>query len=454
MPELDPPALKDDVNIIASLKQSGRVSSISLTVTGSLIKKLPAITETLSELEELVLLSRDNVSLTLPSAFRWGYRLRSLHSTRVAIPSFPRLFSPCQDLTDIQLHEIPSAGYFSPEAFANALSGVTNLRNLSLHFLSFPSCRKYLALPPPSEERVVLPALTCFKYRGTSKYLDTFVARIDAPHLGDIDITFFSQPTMDASQLGRFIERIEMQTPFSEAEVQIFENTISVTFPNPSTAIPLRLRMPCKQLDWQLSPMAQICNHFSSFLIHVEDLRINSTYVENSIAGDLAGEQWLELIRAFGGAKDFYVADRVHATEILCALGQALGPADETVLPTLHNIYVSAYMRVDMPLWDAAESFLASRQLSGRPVELYAHTMCHICLAEFTGQQELKRYLVDNHLYRIYCGDFQCNPCLADGHPTALDIFGPFTRLQANVRVDGDFGFSLRQTNRWFNHIF
>ena len=276
-PGLDPPALEDDDNIIAALKQHGRVSSIRLTVTNSLIEKLPAITEPLLGLQDLVLLSRDNVQLTLPSAFRWGSCLRTLQSTRVAISSFPRLFLPCQDLTDIQLHEIPSTGYFSPEAFANALSEVTHLRNLSLHFLSFPSRRKHLGLPPPSEERVLLPALTCFKYRGTSKYLDSFVGRIDAPRLGDIDITFFSQPTMDASQLGRFSERIGMQTQFNRAEVQISEDAISVIFPHQSTPTPLRLRIPCEQLDWQLSSMAQICSHFSPFLFRLEDLHISST---------------------------------------------------------------------------------------------------------------------------------------------------------------------------------
>ena len=422
-PELDLPALEDDDNIIAALKQSGRVSSIRLTVTDSLIEKLPAITEPLSGLEELVLLSPDNAQITLPSAFRWGSLLRTIHSTRVAIPSFPRLLSHCQDLADLQLHEIPSSGYFSPEAFANALSGVTNLRYISLHFCSFPSRRKYLALPPPSEERVVLPALTCLKYRGTSKYLDTFVARIDAPRLRTTDITFFSQPTMDASQLGRFIERIEMEPPFSRAEVKISVHTISVTFLDQSTAKPLRLRIPCGQLDWQLSSMAQICNHFSPVLFHVEDLRISSTYVENV----MAGEQWLELIRAFSGAKDLYVAGRAHLTEILCALRSD----DETVLPTLHNLHVSGLVRVGIPLWDVTESLLASRQLSGRPIELDADVLCHICLTGFTRQQELKRHLVDKHSFRIYCGDFECKPDLAGRQPTTLDIFGPFTRLQA-----------------------
>jgi hypothetical protein len=83
-------------------------------------------------------------------------------------------------------------------------------------------------------------------------------------------------------------------------------------------------------------------------------------------------------------------------------------------------------------LWDATESFLALRRLSGRPVGLYADVLCHICHAHFTGQHELKKLLVENHLYRIYCGDFECKPeHLAGRHPTALDIFGPFTKLQA-----------------------
>ena len=91
---LDPPAPEDEDNIIAALKQSDRVSSISLTVTSSLLEKLSTISEPFSELEELVLLSQDNLQLTLPSAFRWGPRLRTLHSTRIAFPSLPQLLSP------------------------------------------------------------------------------------------------------------------------------------------------------------------------------------------------------------------------------------------------------------------------------------------------------------------------------------------------------------------------
>ena len=160
VPNLDPPAPEDDDNIVTALKESGRVSAISLTATSSLVRKLSAISEPVSELEEIVLLSQGTMELTLPSTFRWGSRLRTLHSTRIAFLSLPPMLSPCQDLVDLQLHEIPSAGYFPPDAFANALSGTTHLQALSLHFLSFPRRRSYLRLPPPPGERILLPALT------------------------------------------------------------------------------------------------------------------------------------------------------------------------------------------------------------------------------------------------------------------------------------------------------
>jgi hypothetical protein len=45
---------------------------ISITVTSSPLEKLYTISEPFSELEELSLLSRDNIQLALPKTFRWG----------------------------------------------------------------------------------------------------------------------------------------------------------------------------------------------------------------------------------------------------------------------------------------------------------------------------------------------------------------------------------------------
>ena len=407
LPNLKPPTPEDDDNIIAALKPSDRVFLISLTVTRSLREKLSVISEPFSELEELALFSRENTPPILPSTFGWGPRLRTLHSTRIAFLSFPHLLLPSQNLVDIQLNEIPISGYFSPEAFANALSGMTQLRSLSLHFLSLPARRSYLRLPPPPDQRIVLPALTHLKYRGTSKYLDSFVARIDAPHLEDIDITFFSQPTMDASQLGRFIERTEMQTSLGQARVETSPNAISISFINSRASTPLRLQIPCQQLDWQLSNMAQICDRFSPFLFRVKNLTIDMTKSSSGLVG-AGSEAWLELIRSFVCARNLWVAGEL-AANILCALRPtADGQTTDTfVLPALRKLRVQNPMpTMDGPFWDSTQSLIDLRQLS---IEL--DLLCHICKTTFTEQEELRRHIVLAHEYQTvcsYCGDFQC----------------------------------------------
>ena len=408
---LDPPTPEDDDNIIAALKQSGRVSSISLTVTSSFLDKLSAISEPLSELEELVLLSQDKVQQTFPSTFRWGPRLRTLHSTRIAFPLLPPLLLPCQDLVDLQLHKIPSSGYFSPEVFANALSGTPQLRSLTLHLLSFPPRRSLLGLPPPPGERIILPALTDLKYRGTSKYLDNLVARIDAAHLGDIDITVFSQPTMDASQIGIFIERLEMQVSLRRAKVKTSAHVISIFLADLSTSIPLRLHILCKRLDWQLSCMAQVCDQVSPFLSCVSSLWLN-TAKPSCRRDDVDGEQWLYLLRSFrfSGAKRFWVANEL-TTDILCVLGPA-NEGNTAMLPSLRQVrFEKPLLAMDGPSWDSVQTFIAARWISGRPVEVTAPSyQCHICHGSSEEQQELKRHLRNKHKYQMlcsYCGEFE-----------------------------------------------
>ena len=411
-PMLRPPAPEDEENIMAALEKAARVYSISLTISNSLLKHFPTIPGPFSELEELTLQSQDNAQLTLPSAFWWGHRLRMLHSTRIAFPSLSRLLSPSQDLVDLQLHEIPGVGYFSPETFADALCGMTQLQTLSLHFLSLPPRRTYLSLPPPPGDRVVLPALTCFKYRGISKYLDSLVARIDTPRLIVIGITLFNQPTLDASHLGSFINRIEIQRSPHRVDILSSRDTICITFTHPRTVAKLELKISCKQLDWQLSSMRQICDHLSPFLFCVEDLGIDTTG-SSSVLDDMDAGQWVRLILAFRSAKNFRVAGEC-ATDIL----SALHPADEghkTVLPALRNLHVQERMSMLNfgSFRDSVELCVTQRRLSGHSVQLYYSESlytCQICCVGFRLWQEFVRHLRDKHPHRYmcpYCGIFQ-----------------------------------------------
>ena len=401
---LDPPSSKDDDNIIDALKQSDRVSSISLTITSSLLQKLSAISDPFLELEELTLLSQDNTKPNLPATFRWGPRLRTLHSTGVALPSFPQLISLSHDLVDLQLCEIPRAGYFSAHAFAGALSGMSQLETISLHFLSPLPSRNYRRLPPIGD-RVLLPSLTCLKYRGTSKYLDIFVSRIDVPRLGrgDIDIRFFNQPTIDASELGRFIERIEMQTSFSQAGVKTSAHAISISLSNSNTS-PLRLQISCQQLDWQLSCMIQVCDRFSSFLSRVQNLRIDAIQLP-SMQDSVGGDQWLEFVRLFSGARNLWITGVTSEPmkDIMSALSRTDGDVTTgmIVLPVLRNLLVGGIMSIDRPFWEAARSSINSRQHSSHPLTL--QVLCYRCNTSFTQQQVNEHFGRSKQTFQVMC---------------------------------------------------
>ncbi len=84
--------------------------------------------------------------------------------------------------------------YFTPEAMATGLSMLTSLETLSLQFqspsISHPDWEGQ-SLPPTT--RSVLPTPTYFRFKGVSEYLEDLVARIDAPRLNGLDVTFFDQ---------------------------------------------------------------------------------------------------------------------------------------------------------------------------------------------------------------------------------------------------------------------
>ncbi|KAH9009733.1 hypothetical protein EDB84DRAFT_1545852 [Lactarius hengduanensis] len=377
---------------MAALKHSHRVASINLAVTSSLMEKIGTIVEPFRELEDLVLLSQNSAQLVLPGTFRWGSRLRSLRSTRVAFSALPRLLLSSPSLIDLQLHEIPSAGYFSPETFANALSGMTRLQSLSLHFLSLPCRSNHINVSPPSGRRIVLPSLTHLKFRGSSNYLDSLVARIDAPCLGDIEIKFFTQLTYDVSQLGQFFDRIETQKSYHRADVLTSKCAVSISFTKRGSPTRLRLEISCGQSDWQLSCMAQICNDLPASLLGVGDIGINTTRPSTG-KDDVDCELWLELVRSFRRAKRLFVAGKL-ATDIVRALRSADGEP-VTVLPVLQDFYVQEPVPIYVPVREVMAPFVTFRRLCGRSVRV--KYLCNICKTCLSRQHELRSHIKRDH---------------------------------------------------------
>jgi len=377
---LDPPAPEDEDNVMAALKQSDRVSSISLTVTSSLLEKLSAIERQFSELEHLVLFSRDSVRLTLRSDFRWGPHLRCLHLTRIAFPSLLQLLYSSRNIVDLQLHGVLNPSRFSPEALKNALSGMAQLRSLSLHFLS--TTNYHLSPSLPSGERVVLPVLTRIKLREIStKYLKGLMARIDAPRLGGFEVPFFNE-TIEHPRISVFINRTKMHQSHRQAYIRSSERAISISLIHPRAPTRLKLQLLCQPLSEQIFFMTRVCIHFSTFVFNVEDLRISAT--RPSGQGEVPYSGWLDLLGLFTGLKWFHL-DGNHSTNIVRSF-QLLGRQRETVLPALHKLYILQPWPLHAPLKEAVVSFMTTRGLSGHPILVEYERLSHTSELRGTGK--------------------------------------------------------------------
>ena len=382
-PADDPPTLSDENNIMAALKESGRVTSVTLTVTSSLLQKLYAIERPFSELEELVLLSRECVPLTLPSVFRSAPRLCCLRSTRVAfkLPSLLQLLYSSRNLVDLQLHEVLNPSDI--EVLTYALPGMAQLRSLSLHFL--PSA--FYVSPSTPVELFDLPALTQLKFHGLSECLAHLLSRIDAPRLGDIEITFrqCDEISFGALCLREFINRTEMHKSHRQAQILSSENAISISLIQPGAPTRIKFQIFCESLYLQLFSMAPIFTRFSAFLLDVEDLHINVTRQsrQENISYTV---QWLELLNLFGGVKWLHVvgnlSDIVHGLRLL---GKA-------ALPALHCLYIPRLGPRHVPLEEAIVSFMILRRLSGSHIAIEYERSSHMSEVDGAGTKYTQSY--------------------------------------------------------------
>ena len=126
-------------NIISALKHHNRVSEIDLYITSrTLLKQLyKVITKPYPVLTRLCL----RISKSAP-VFHYTFlggsapRLKDLDLWGIPFPAVPKFLPLCHDLVDVQLKNIPNAGYSSPEALATALSALTKLKFVYIGFES------------------------------------------------------------------------------------------------------------------------------------------------------------------------------------------------------------------------------------------------------------------------------------------------------------------------------
>jgi hypothetical protein len=312
-------------DIIAVLEHSGRVHVIDLEdVSSPQLEKLSAaMQEPLPELTRLELSSYGEV--VLHDSFLGGSapRLQFLHLFGVPFPGLPKLLSSTTHLANLYLWNIPHSGYISPEMMLTALSALTSLGEFILEFQSTRS-RPDRARRQPLLTRSVLSVLTYFRFKGDSEYLDDLVAYIDAPRLNYLYTIFFNQIIFDTPQFIQFICRTPRLDALEKTHV-IFEG--NATRVNLSSLKPgrgeLHVNIPCRELDWQVSSLEQVCTSSLPPLSTLEDLYIyQSPYSHPHWQDNIEDTLRLELLRPFTAVKNLYLCATYRACPARAFWGQ------------------------------------------------------------------------------------------------------------------------------------
>jgi hypothetical protein len=309
-------------------------------------------------------------ALVDPDSFLDGSapHLQELILSYIPFPGLPKLLLSATFLVDLSLWNIPHSGYISPEAMVNCLSMLTRLKSFVIEFDSPRSRPDRTSRRPPPPTRILLPILTELRFKGVGKYLEDLVARIDAPLLDKLWITFFYELIFDTPQLTQFISCTPKFKAHDKAHVSFDHKDVSVTLPQKFDRT-LRLGVSCSQTDWQISSLAQFCSLSfpQSLILAVERLYIHS-HRAWGWQDDIENSQWLELLHPFTAVKGVYISQEI-APRIAPALQELVRERVAEVLPVLETLFLEEPLTPGS-VQETIGPFVSARQLSSHPITI------------------------------------------------------------------------------------
>jgi hypothetical protein len=301
----------------------------------------------------------------LPDNFLGGSipRLQSLELQYIPFPALPKLLLSATDLVHLNLQNIPRSGYISPEAAVTGLAVSANLESLTIGFESIFSFRDWESRPLPPT-RTVFPALTRFRFNGVSEYLEDLVARVDAPLLDSISITFFRPSMSGIPQLAQFMRRTTRLEGLNEAHVYI--NCWSLQVKSFSSCERNSgLIIGYGEMDWGLSSLVHVFTSLFPSLYVVEHLYIYEHQGPRRPRWQYEVGNLMDFFRPFAAVKNLYVC-REFAQRIAREL---VGERETEVLPVLQNIYWRGLLPSESgPIEKGIGEFVAARLLLGHPI--------------------------------------------------------------------------------------
>ena len=363
---------QDEPSILPGLQQHDRVRRIFLRAPSSrLCIFLATMGGLYPILEDLSLSStiEEEMSLVLPSTFS-APNLRYLELQGVDFPTELPFFTYFTTLVTLTLTRIPAPYYFHPGKLVTQLQCLLHLEELSIGFavpIPLPSTEGEL-LPAPLP-RVTLPTLKRLMFRGVAVYLENLVAQINAPLLERLIVTLFFEVAFTLVSLKQFthttgeLKCLSAKVLFRREGVSIVTN--NGEFPSSEG---LTINVNCEHLDWQIDVATQCCGALEQVLSTVEELTVDLD--EDGMPSDwgdsLDSVLWHGLLLPFGSVKKLQIGSPL-TSELSDALKLDAAELDLNLLPELQKL------EVQLEVGDANmafSTFLATRELEGRPVEL------------------------------------------------------------------------------------
>jgi hypothetical protein len=349
-------------NIVAALKHNDRINAIDICdiPTSQLGDILEETQRPFPALTRLGLRSHWPAVVDCPDSFLGGFApcLQALTMEYISFSGLQNLLLSATHLVHLVLQGITFSGFLSPDEMVTSISVLTRLDELVIEFDSL-RCPK--SQRPPPQTRTLLPVLTKLGFKGFNEYLEDLVARIDAPLLDNLEITFFYQQNFNTSQLTQLISRTPKFRTHDEAHVVFSDKDISVTLPQTSDGA-LKLGILCRPSNWELWGLAQVCGSSFPLIPAVEYLYIIDGGIWGAFPDSQDNTEWLEFFHPFTAVKDLY---------ILSAFMPCIAPAlQELGVTGMFPALRTLYLEDPTDFQEATAQFVTARQLAGHPIAI------------------------------------------------------------------------------------
>ena len=362
---------QDEPSILTGLRERGRVRRIFLQAPFPCLGIfLATMSDLYPILEDLSLSSttEEEENIVLPSTFR-APELRHLALYGMGLPSGLSLSTFTTTLVTLTLTRIQAPYYFHPGKLVTQLQGLLHLEELSIGFavpIPLPSTERDL-LPAPMP-RVTLPTLKRLIFRGVAVYLENLVDQINAPLLERLIIALFFEIDITLAALTQFIRTTGGLRCLS-AKVLFKREGVSIVTNNGESQSSggLTINVNCEHLDWQIDAATQCCCVLELSAVELT-LDLDEGGMPSDWGDSLDNTLWHALLLPFSSVKKLQIGSSLTFEFSDALKSDAAG----LVLDLLPELQI---LEVQLEVNDANRAFstfIVSRELAGRPVELLA----------------------------------------------------------------------------------